>query len=104
MAVLMLFNDADSLAYEDIEAATAIPEDDLKRVLQSLACVKVRACGRAALPAARWARYPGWSAPRQLGRLGTVPCLAACIVPPFSALCRSAVSRAAAMRWSPRAN
>ena len=38
----MLFNDAESLSYEDIAAATAIPEDDLKRVLQSLACVKVR--------------------------------------------------------------
>jgi hypothetical protein len=42
MAVLMLFNDADALSYEEIEAATSIPEDDLKRVLQSLACVKVR--------------------------------------------------------------
>ncbi|KAL4421065.1 hypothetical protein ABPG77_001360 [Micractinium sp. CCAP 211/92] len=43
MAVLMLFNDADSLTYEDVEAATGIPEDDLKRVLQSLACVKGKA-------------------------------------------------------------
>ena len=41
MAVLMLFNDAESLTYEEVAAATAIPEDDLKRVLQSLACVKV---------------------------------------------------------------
>ena len=44
MAVLMLFNDAELLTYEDIAAATAIPEDDLKRVLQSLACVKVCRC------------------------------------------------------------
>ncbi|EFN52532.1 hypothetical protein CHLNCDRAFT_138949 [Chlorella variabilis] len=43
MAVLMLFNDAESLVYEEIEAATSIPEDDLKRVLQSLACVKGKA-------------------------------------------------------------
>lgn len=44
MAVLMLFNDAELLSYEEIAAATAIPEDDLKRVLQSLACVKVGRC------------------------------------------------------------
>lgn len=47
----MLFNDAESLTYGEVEAATGIPEDDLKRVLQSLACVKVRwghvwVCGR----------------------------------------------------------
>ena len=47
MAVLMLFNDAESLVYEEIEAATSIPEDDLKRVLQSLACVKVGGGGAA---------------------------------------------------------
>lgn len=40
MVVLLLFNDAESLTYEDILSATAIPEAELKRVLQSLACVK----------------------------------------------------------------
>jgi cullin 3 len=40
MVVLLLFNDAESLTYEEIAAATAIPEAELKRVLQSLACVK----------------------------------------------------------------
>ena len=38
--VLLLFNAADRLTYTDIARATAIPADDLKRSLQSLACVK----------------------------------------------------------------
>ena len=42
MCVLMLFNNADSLNYRDIEQATEIPAVDLKRCLQSLACVKGR--------------------------------------------------------------
>ncbi|KAG9159786.1 hypothetical protein Leryth_007796 [Lithospermum erythrorhizon] len=40
MCVLMLFNNADSWTYKDIEQATEIPASDLKRSLQSLACVK----------------------------------------------------------------
>ena len=40
MAVLLLFNDAEQLAYWEIAQATQIPEAELKRVLQSLACVK----------------------------------------------------------------
>ena len=40
--VLMLFNAQDALSYSDILAATRIPEEDLKRSLQSLACVKGR--------------------------------------------------------------
>ncbi|KAK1314245.1 Cullin-3A [Acorus calamus] len=40
MCVLMLFNTSDQLSYKDIEQATAIPAADLKRCLQSLACVK----------------------------------------------------------------
>ncbi|KAK6919840.1 Cullin protein, neddylation domain [Dillenia turbinata] len=40
MCVLMLFNNADRLNYKEIEQATAIPAVDLKRCLQSLACVK----------------------------------------------------------------
>lgn len=40
MVVLLLFNDAEKLTYEEIAAATAIQEAELKRVLQSLACVK----------------------------------------------------------------
>ncbi|XWS32861.1 hypothetical protein CRYUN_Cryun22dG0026500 [Craigia yunnanensis] len=40
MCVLMLFNSADQLSYKEIEQATEIPASDLKRCLQSLACVK----------------------------------------------------------------
>ncbi|XP_073105138.1 cullin-3A [Elaeis guineensis] len=40
MCVLMLFNSADCSSYKEIEQATEIPASDLKRCLQSLACVK----------------------------------------------------------------
>eukprot|EP00850_Spirogloea_muscicola_P011412 SM000070S21378 [mRNA] locus=s70:663661:664521:- [translate_table: standard] len=40
MCILMLFNSADRLTYREIESATDIPAADLKRNLQSLACVK----------------------------------------------------------------
>ncbi|GLT36168.1 hypothetical protein SLA2020_105630 [Shorea laevis] len=40
MCVLMLFNNADRLTYREIEQAAEIPASDLKRCLQSLACVK----------------------------------------------------------------
>ncbi|KAM7511343.1 hypothetical protein LguiB_010218 [Lonicera macranthoides] len=40
MCILMLFNNADQLNYREIEQATEIPAPDLKRCLQSLACVK----------------------------------------------------------------
>ncbi|KAK8516798.1 hypothetical protein V6N13_080895 [Hibiscus sabdariffa] len=40
MCVLMLFNNADRLSYKEIEQATGIPASDLKRCLQSMACVK----------------------------------------------------------------
>lgn len=40
MCVLLLFNTADKLNYREIEQATDIPPQDLKRNLQSLACVK----------------------------------------------------------------
>ena len=42
MCILLLFNAADMLTYADIAAQTAIPPADLKRNLQSLACVKGR--------------------------------------------------------------
>lgn len=42
MCVLMLFNNSDRLTYGEIEQATEIPATDLKRCLQSLACVKGR--------------------------------------------------------------
>lgn len=42
MVILLLFNEADSLSYRDILGASGIPPADLKRSLQSLACVKVR--------------------------------------------------------------
>ena len=40
MCILLLFNHSDSLSYKDIQGATEIPPGDLKRSLQSLACVK----------------------------------------------------------------
>ncbi|XP_010552580.1 PREDICTED: cullin-3B-like [Tarenaya hassleriana] len=40
MCVLVLFNSSDRLSYKEIEQATEIPAPDLKRCLQSLACVK----------------------------------------------------------------
>ncbi|GAB2280293.1 hypothetical protein Dimus_014935 [Dionaea muscipula] len=40
MCVIMLFNYADQLTYKEIEQTTEIPTVDLKRCLQSLACVK----------------------------------------------------------------
>lgn len=40
MCILMLFNSADRLSCKEIEQATGIPGSDLKRCLQSLACVK----------------------------------------------------------------
>lgn len=40
MCILMLFNSSDRLSYKEIEQATEIPAFDLKRCLQSLACVK----------------------------------------------------------------
>lgn len=41
--VLMLFNDCEELSFEDIKAATAMEDKELRRQLQSLACGKVRA-------------------------------------------------------------
>ncbi|MFS7931592.1 putative cullin protein, neddylation [Helianthus anomalus] len=40
--VLMLFNDAQKLSFEDIKDATSIEDKELRRTLQSLACGKVR--------------------------------------------------------------
>ena len=40
MCVLLLFTDVDRFSYKDISDATGMPEPDLKRTLQSLACVK----------------------------------------------------------------
>ena len=40
--VLLLFNDADSISYTDIQAASGLSEAELKRTLQSLACAKYR--------------------------------------------------------------
>ncbi|GAB2296895.1 hypothetical protein Dimus_030996 [Dionaea muscipula] len=40
--VLMLFNDADELSFQDIKDATRIEDKELRRTLQSLACGKVR--------------------------------------------------------------
>ena len=43
MLILVLFNSSDSLPYREIQAQTSIPHGDLRRSLQSLACVKVSA-------------------------------------------------------------
>nr|CAG4647689.1 EOG090X01NX [Moina brachiata] len=40
--VLLLFNEAEELLFEDIKAATNIEDSELKRTLQSLACGKAR--------------------------------------------------------------
>lgn len=40
ICILMLFNSVDHLSYKEIEHATETPASDLKRSLQSLACVK----------------------------------------------------------------
>lgn len=40
--VLMLFNDAERLSFQDIKDATGIEDKELRRTLQSLACGKVR--------------------------------------------------------------
>ena len=39
----MLFNESETLSFSDVSAATGIPPAELKRNLQSLACVKVSA-------------------------------------------------------------
>ncbi|GLC45097.1 hypothetical protein PLESTB_001467900 [Pleodorina starrii] len=41
-AVLLLFNDVDTLSYKEIAAGCGLEEKELKRTLQSLACGKVR--------------------------------------------------------------
>ena len=40
--MLMLFNDAMKLSFEDIKDSTGIEDKELRRTLQSLACGKVR--------------------------------------------------------------
>jgi cullin-4 len=40
--VLMQFNDAEKLSFQDIKDSTAIEDKELRRTLQSLACGKVR--------------------------------------------------------------
>lgn len=41
-AVLMLFNDEETLSFADIKAALGVEDRELRRTLQSLACGKVR--------------------------------------------------------------
>ena len=42
MCILLLFNETERLSYAEIQEATQITPAELKRNLQSLACVKVR--------------------------------------------------------------
>ena len=56
--MLMLFNDAEELALEDIAAATGIEDRELRRTLQSLACGKVRVLQKE--PKARPAHIPSF--------------------------------------------
>ena len=41
MCILMLFNNTDTLSFRDISEVCRIPDNELKRSLQSLACAKV---------------------------------------------------------------
>lgn len=52
MCVLLLFNEAERLSYGEILEATQIAAAELKRNLQSLACVKVRPRPKALNPEA----------------------------------------------------
>ncbi|KAH7568571.1 hypothetical protein JRO89_XS06G0016500 [Xanthoceras sorbifolium] len=49
--VLMLFNDAQNLSFQDVKDATGIEDKELRRTLQSLACGKVRVLQKVG---ARW--------------------------------------------------
>lgn len=40
--VLMLFNDAQKLCFQDIKESTGIEDKELRRTLQSIACGKFR--------------------------------------------------------------
>ena len=42
MCILLLFNEADKLTYQDIQSATSFDAVDLKRALQSVALIKVQ--------------------------------------------------------------
>jgi Cullin family len=68
-AVLMLFNDEETLSFADIKAALGVEDRELRRTLQSLACGKVgklacrssNSAGRVLVPqspaaAAHWLR------------------------------------------------
>lgn len=52
--VLMLFNNAERLSFQDIKEATGIEDKELRRTLQSLACGKVRVLQKVCTP---WQNY-----------------------------------------------
>ncbi|KAK4488154.1 hypothetical protein RD792_003896 [Penstemon davidsonii] len=51
--VLMLFNDAQKLSFQDMKESTGIEDKELKRTLQSLACGKFRILNKASFPKGR---------------------------------------------------
>jgi cullin-4 len=52
--VLMLFNNAQSLTFQEIKDTSAIEDKELRRTLQSLACGKVRVLNKVLIYAAYW--------------------------------------------------
>ena len=74
MAILMLFNSADSLSYTEIQAATSIPPADLKRSLQSLACAKVSLEATASDPGSSRRGPNGACCLLQSSSIGSVHC------------------------------
>ena len=83
MCILLLFNEVDRLSYGDIREATQIAAAELKRNLQSLACVKARptrsrnVCSRTALMAGVPVASARWLGSRNaLLASGVQPCVA----------------------------
>ena len=59
MAILLLFNDTDTLTYNEIQKTLQLNEAELKRNLQSLACAKYKILNKS--PKGRDVRYPLFS-------------------------------------------
>ncbi|KAH9928310.1 Cullin-domain-containing protein [Fomitopsis serialis] len=80
LVILLLFEDAadgTSLSYQDIKSATAIPDTDLQRNLQSLACAKYKILkkhpsGREVSPEDKFTFNAEFSAPLQKIKISTV--------------------------------
>ncbi len=77
-AVLLLFNDTDTLSYGDIAAATGLEAKELKRTLQSLACGKVGGPYSVPYSTVPYGRTAGARSP-SLGACGHEPTLGTCL-------------------------